>query len=48
MAGWAGQVVDHEAEDPERMARAYRTTWIWAGTLSVLIFVAWWGDEQSA
>lgn len=48
MAGWAGQVIDHEAEDPERMARAYRTTWIWAGTLSVLIFVAWWGDERTA
>ena len=35
------QVIDDEIENPRQMAYAYRMTWIWAITLSIVIFVLW-------
>ena len=37
----ATQVVDDEKENPGQMAYAYKMTWIWAITLSIVIFVLW-------
>jgi len=34
-------VIDSEKEDPDRMAYAYKMTWIWAGTLSIVVFILW-------
>lgn len=39
--GWCLQVIDSEKEDPAAMAYAYKMTWIWAGCLSVVVFVLW-------
>lgn len=38
---WWMQVIDNEKEDPAAMAYAYKMTWIWAGCLSVVVFVLW-------
>ncbi len=35
------QVIDDEKENPGQMAYAYKMTWIWAITLSIVIFVLW-------
>ena len=35
------QVIDDEKENPGQMAYAYKMTWIWAVTLSIVIFVLW-------
>ncbi|CAK0737642.1 hypothetical protein CVIRNUC_000946 [Coccomyxa viridis] len=35
------QVIDDEKEDLGQMAHAYKLTWIWAITLSIVIFVLW-------
>ena len=35
------QVIDSEREDPAKMAYAYKMTWIWAGCLSVVVFIIW-------
>lgn len=35
------QVIDDEKENPAQMAYAYKMTWIWAITLSIVIFVLW-------
>lgn len=35
------QVIDDEKENPGQMAYAYKMTWIWAITLSIMIFVLW-------
>ncbi len=37
----SAQVIDSEKEDPAKMAYAYKMTWIWAGCLSVVVFVLW-------
>ena len=33
--------IDYEEEDSAAMARAYKVTWIWSLSVSVLIFVVW-------
>ncbi|CAL8469194.1 g8735 [Coccomyxa elongata] len=35
------EVIDNEKENPAAMAYAYKMTWIWAGCLSVVVFVLW-------
>lgn len=32
---------DYEQEDPAGMAKAYKRTWFWSVTVSVLVFVVW-------
>jgi hypothetical protein len=34
-------VIDDEKENPGQMAYAYKMTWIWAISLSIVIFVLW-------
>lgn len=34
-------MIDDEKEDPGQMAYAYKMTWIWAISLSIVIFVMW-------
>lgn len=35
------KVIDWEKEDPEGMKKAYKWTWVWAGSISTLVFAIW-------